>query len=141
MLTLLCLTPSMLMNITRYVKHTVGAEKEKAVQRVADAAQPPKAGSLAAAVARGEAVECPTCRVCNMILCRVPYSTVVLSHVWCSQLTLWCSQLTLWCSQREHTEQSQCSAVLCKLKKVTLTRGVDDVITLPGTHRRGWAAA
>ena len=124
----------MLMNITRYVKHTVGAEKEKAVQRVADAAQPPKAGSLAAAVARGEAVECPTCRVCDRILCRVPYSTVVLSHVWCSQLTL-------WCSQREHTEQSQCSAVLCKLKKVTLTRGVDDVITLPGTHRRGWAAA
>lgn len=103
----------MLINITRYVKHTVEAEKEKAVQRVADAAQPPKAGSLAAAVARGEAVECPTCRVCD--LCRVPYSTVVLSHVWCSQLTL-------WCSQREHTEQSQCSAVLCKLNGYPHTR-------------------
>lgn len=64
----------------RYVQHTQTVEKEKAAQRVKDAAQPPDPTTLEAAVSRGEAVECPSCRA-RIDIVGLPLDTMAATSV------------------------------------------------------------
>eukprot|EP00729_Bicosta_minor_P000846 gene846-7319_t len=60
--------------------HFVHVEKEKAAQRVKDAAQPPDPTTLEAAVSRGEAVECPSCRA-RIDIVGLPLDTMAATSV------------------------------------------------------------